>query len=72
MLTAALVCVPASPKIDAIKSEAPLITFGCSMKSSVEFTNPVSLIHDFILERSPPHASLTCDTILRPHLLAAL
>ena len=27
-LTAALVCIPASPKTDAIKSEAPFITLG--------------------------------------------
>ena len=38
VLTAALVCIPASPNIDAIISEAPFITLGCSMKSSVEFT----------------------------------
>ena len=35
VLTAALVCIPASPKTEAIKSEAPLITFGCSVKSFV-------------------------------------
>ena len=28
VLTAALVCIPASPNIEAIKSEAPFITFG--------------------------------------------
>ena len=50
MLTAALVCIPASPKIDAIKSEAPLITFGCSVKSSVELTNPVSFTQDLIFD----------------------
>ena len=48
VLTAALVCIPASPNIDAIKSDAPLITFGCSMKSSVELTKPVSFIQDLI------------------------
>ena len=37
-LTAALVCMPISPKTEAIKSEAPLITFGCSMKFSEELT----------------------------------
>ena len=58
VLTAALVCIPASPKIKAIKSEAPLITFGCSIKSSVEFTKPVSLIHDFIFDKSSLHAFL--------------
>ena len=53
MLTAALVCIPASPKTEAIKSEAPLITFGCSVKLSVELTKPVNFTHDLILERSP-------------------
>ena len=57
MLTAALVCIPASPNIAAIKSEAPLITFGCSVKSSVELTKPVNFIHDLILDRSPLHAT---------------
>ena len=45
-------------KIKAIKSEAPLITLGCSVKSSVELTNPVSLIQDLIFERSSLHAFL--------------
>ena len=57
MLTAALVCIPASPKTEAIKSEAPLITFGCSVKFSVELTKPVNFIHDLILERSPLQAT---------------
>ena len=68
---AALVCIPSSPKIEAIKSDAPLITFGCSEKSFVEFTKPVSLIHDFTFDKSPLHAFLTCATMLRAHLLAA-
>ena len=55
----------------AIKSEAPLITFGCSVKSSVELTKPVNFIHDLILERSPSHATFAWATILNPHLLAA-
>ena len=49
--------MPASPNIDDIKSDAPLITFGCSIKSFVEFTNPVNLIHDFILDKSPSQAA---------------
>ena len=57
MLTAALVCIPASPKTEAIKSEAPLITFGWSVKLSVELTNPVNFTHDLILERSPSQAT---------------
>ena len=72
MLTAALVCIPASPKTEAIKSEAPLITFGCSVKSSVELTKPVNFTHDLILERSPLQATFAWDIILKPHLSAAL
>ena len=71
MLTAALVCIPISPKIEAIKSDAPLITLGCSVKLSVEFTNPVNLIHDFTLDKSLSHAFLTWAIILNAHLLAA-
>ena len=44
VLTAARVCIPISPKIKAIKSEAPFITFGCSINSSVEFTKPVRIM----------------------------
>ena len=72
MLTAALVCIPASPKTEAIKSEAPLITFGCSVKLSVELTKPVNFTQDLTLERSPWHATFACDMILKPHLSAAL
>ena len=72
MLTAALVCIPASPKMEEIKSEAPFITFGCSIKSSVELTKPVSFTQHLILERSPPQATFACEIILSPHLLAAL
>ena len=61
MLTAARVCIPISPKIEAIKSEAPFITLGCSINSSVEFTKPVSLMHDLTLERSSAQAFLACD-----------
>ena len=58
VLTAALVCIPASPNTEAIKLDAPLITFGWSVKSSVELTKPVNFTHDFILERSPLQATL--------------
>ena len=58
MLTAALVCMPASPKIETIKSDAPLITLGWSIKLSVELTKPVNFTHDLILESSPRHATL--------------
>ena len=56
MLTATRVCIPISPKIEAIKSDAPFITLGCSINSSVEFTKPVSLMHDLILFKSPLQA----------------
>ena len=68
---AALVCFPASPKIEDIISDAPLITLGCSVKSSVEFTNPVNFIQDLIFDKSLSQALFTCDIMLRAHLLAA-
>ena len=58
VLTAARVCVPLSSKTSFIKSEAPLITLGCSIKSSVELTNPVNLTHDLIFVKSSEHAFL--------------
>ena len=64
--------MPRSPNTEAIISEAPLITLGCSIKLSVELTNPVNLIQDLTLERSPSQAFFTCATILNPHLSAAL
>ena len=72
MLTAALVCIPAAPKIEAIISEAPLITLGCSVKLSVELTKPVNFIQDLTFDKSLSQAFLTCETILNAHLLAAL
>ena len=42
-LTAALVCFPINPKTDESISEAGFITFGWSIKSSVELTKPVIL-----------------------------
>jgi len=47
-LTAARVCLPFSPKTSAIKSEAPFITFGCSVNSAVELTKPVNFIQFLI------------------------
>ena len=72
MLTAALVWIPALSKTEAIKSEAPLITFGCSIKSSVELTYPVSFTHDLILLRLLSQAFFACAIILIAHLSAAL
>ena len=51
-------CFPNSPKTETIRSDAPLITFGCSIKSFVELTNPVNLLQDFILFKSSEHAFL--------------
>ena len=72
MLTAALVCIPISPNTAAIMSDAPLITFGWSIKSSVELTNPVNLIQDLTFDKSLSQAFLTWAIILKAHLLAAL
>ena len=52
-LIAALVCLPPSPNIFEIKSDAPFKTFGWSIKDSVEFTYPVSLIHPLTLSKLP-------------------
>ena len=64
-------CIPESPKTKTIKSEAPFITLGCSIKSSVELTNPVSFTQDLTFERSLPQAFLTWDIMFRPQRLAA-
>ena len=72
MLTAALVCIPESLKTETTRSEAPLITLGCSIKLSVELTKPVNLTQVFILFKSPEHAFLACAIMLKAHLLAAL
>jgi len=58
VLTAALVCIPISPNMETIVSDAPFITLGCSTKSLVEFTKPVNLIHDLIFDKSSLHAFL--------------
>ena len=70
-LTAALACEPDSPNTFLIKSDAPFITIGCSVKSSEEFTNPVSFRQDLIFDKSSPHAFFACEIILNAHLLAA-
>src|SRR5207247_7231232 len=44
MPTAERACLPmVSPKTSTIRSEKPLITFGCSPNSSVQFTMPSTL-----------------------------
>ena len=50
VLTAALVCIPAFPKTEAIRSDAPFNTLGWSINSSVELTNPVNFTHDLIFD----------------------
>ena len=72
MLTAALVCIPASPKTEAIRSDAPFNTLGWSINSSVELTNPVNFTHDLTFDKSLLQAFFTCAIILNAHLLAAL
>jgi hypothetical protein len=39
--TAALACLPASPKISKMRSEAPFNTLGCSVKPGVDAIKPV-------------------------------
>ena len=64
-------CMPASPNTETIKSDAPLITFGCSIKFSVELTKPVNFMHDLTLDKSLSQAFFIFYIIFRPHLLAA-
>src|SRR6056297_432291 len=58
--TAARACLPASPSASPMKSDAPLITAGCWVKSAVELTKPVSFTTRTSRSRSPPQAALTC------------
>ena len=51
--------MPESPNTAAIKSDAPLIIFGCSVNSSVEFTKPVNFTQDLTFDKSLSHAFLT-------------
>ena len=68
VLTAARVCVPFLPNTSLIKSDAPLITLGCSIKSSVELTNPVNLTHDLIFDKSSEQAFFAWAIIFKAHL----
>ena len=63
--------MPESPNTAAIKSDAPLIIFGCSVNSSVEFTKPVNFTQDLTFDKSLSHAFLTWAIMLNAHLLAA-
>jgi len=53
MPTAARACLPRSPKTSTIRSENPLITFGCSTNSGSEFTIPKTFTIRLTLFRSP-------------------
>ena len=64
-------CIPASLNISTIKSDAPFITFGWSVNASIELTKPVSLMQDFIFDKSESQAFLAWAKILNPHLFAA-
>ena len=69
-LIAALACLPPSPNIFEIKSDAPFKTFGWSIKDSVELTYPVSLIHPLTLSKLP-HFFFSCAKIFNAHSFAA-
>ena len=47
-----------------MRSEAPLITLGWSVKSAVELTKPVSLTTRTMRSRSPPQAARACASRL--------
>ena len=72
MLTAALACLPLSPKSVDKVSEAGFITFGWSLKSSVELTKPVILIQFLTLSISPLRAFLTWANIFITQSFEAL
>ena len=69
--TADRACRPASPNAATRKSDAPLITFGWSVKSAVELTNPVSLTTRTSRDQSPPQAFFTCASRLIAQVRAA-
>jgi hypothetical protein len=53
------------------KSEAPLTTLGCSVKSGAELTKPVSFTTRTSRSRSPPQAARTCARRLIAQVRAA-
>src|SRR5580698_8871660 len=68
---AARLCLPASPRAATIRSEAPLPTSGCWVKSGVAFTNTPSLTQRLTRSRSPPQAAFSCAKRLTAQSLAA-
>ena len=57
--TAERECFPESPSISTRIFDAPLTTWGCSVNSPIELTNPVNLITLTNRSRSPLQAVLT-------------
>ena len=57
--TAERECFSDSPSISTRISDAPLTTWGCSVNSPTELTNPVNLITLTNRSRSPLQAALT-------------
>ena len=68
--TAILECFAISPKISTSRSDAALITLGCSEKSEVEFTNP-EIFTIFVMHSSEPKYEFSCDKPLIIHNWAA-
>src|SRR4051812_39008580 len=64
--TAALTCLPASPKSWIRKSLAPLATCGCCVKSESEFTNAPTRTTPTIAS-TPPPSVLTAASALTTH-----
>ena len=67
---AILVCFPASPKIWYKRSEAALMTCGCSEKFGVELTNPETRKILEILSNEP-NCDFNCASAFIMHNLAA-
>ena len=67
--TAARAWTPVSPKISFIIFEQPLITKGCCVKLSIQFTKPVSFINWSTL-LIDPISFFKADKIANPHSLA--
>src|SRR5215472_2923546 len=68
---AARLCLPASPRAATIRSEAPLPTSGCWVKSGVALTNTPSFTQRRTRSRSPPQAAFNCARRLTAQSLAA-
>src|SRR5579863_9412745 len=56
---AARLCLPASPSTATIRSEAPLPTSGCWVKSGVALTNTPNRTQRLTRSRSPPQAAFS-------------